>query len=116
MFTYNAKLIKVVDGDTVDLRIDLGFNVFTEQRFRLLGINAPETHSKDADEKTRGKAAADYLKSLLAGEGQLVATTVLDKQEKYGRFLAKIVNASGENVNDEMVKAGHAKLYDGGKR
>lgn len=116
MYTYEAKLLKVVDGDTVDLRIDLGFKVFTEQRFRLLGINAPETHSKDPSEKAMGKAAMDYLKSLLAGEGQLKVVTSLDKQEKYGRFLAVITNGSGEIVNDEMVKAGHAKPYDGGKR
>ncbi len=116
MFTYNAKLLKVVDGDTVDLRVDLGFNVFTEQRFRLKGINCPELHSKDAEEKKRGAAARDYLTSLISGEGQLVVTTFLDKQEKYGRFLAELSNASGEDVNEEMVKAGHAVPYDGGKR
>jgi len=116
MFTYNAKLLKVVDGDTVDLRIDLGFKVFTEQRFRLAGINAPELHSKDPAERERGKAATEHLKTLIMGEGQLVVTTTLDKQEKYGRFLARITNGSGEDVNGEMVKAGHAKLYDGGKR
>ena len=115
MYTYEASLLKVVDGDTVDLRSDLGFKVFTEQRFRLAGINTPELHSKDAKEKTAAKAAMDYLTGLL-GQLPLTVKTSLDKQEKYGRFLAQITNGAGTAVNEEMVKAGHAKPYDGGKR
>ena len=116
MYDYRAQLVKVVDGDTIDVDIDLGFHVHAHERVRLNGINAPELHSKDPAERERGKAATEHLKTLIMGEGQLVVTTVLDKQEKYGRFLAKITNASGEDVNAEMVKAGHAKPYDGGKR
>jgi micrococcal nuclease len=115
MFTYQATLLKVLDGDTVDFRIDLGFNVFTEQRFRLLGINAPELHSKDLAEKERGKAAMNYLTSLLTPT-PLTVVTKKDEQEKYGRYLCRITNGGGSDVNDEMVKAGHAKPYDGGKR
>jgi micrococcal nuclease len=115
MYTYEAVLMRVIDGDTEDLRIDLGFNVFTEQRFRLLGINTPELHSKDADEKVRAKAAMNYLSGLLSSS-PLTARTSKDKQEKYGRYLATIINNAGLDVNEEMVKAGHAKRYDGGKR
>lgn len=114
MYTYEATLQRAVDGDTVDLNIDLGFDVVTRQRFRMLGINAPELHSKDADEKARGRAALEHLQGLLVGP--LVAFTRKDAKEKYGRYLVTLTNGAGVNVNEAMVQAGHAKHYDGGKR
>jgi micrococcal nuclease len=115
LYTYRAELKKVVDGDTVDLRVDLGFSVQLNQRFRLAGVNTPELHSKDAAEKDRARAAMTFLGSLLSS-GPLTVTTDKDSQEKFGRYLARITNGAGVVVNDELVRLGHAVLYSGGKR
>jgi micrococcal nuclease len=115
LYTYRAELVRVVDGDTVDLRVDLGFSVQLKQRFRLAGINAPELHSKDAGEKQRAEASMAFLVALLL-TGPLTLITDKDAQEKFGRYLARITNGTGIVVNDELVKAGHAVLYSGGKR
>jgi len=114
MFDYRAKLVRVVDGDTVDLDIDLGFHIHTHERVRLTGINTPELHSPLETERVKAKAAAEFLTTLLGGE--LVVKTSRDSQEKYGRFLARLYSTSGVCANDEMVKSGHAVAYDGGKR
>ena len=119
-YTYDATILNIVDGDTVDADIDLGFDIHQKTRFRLYGINAPEVHSKDAAEKAAGLKAKDYLTKLIGGK-RVVIETIKDETEKYGRYLAKIQIANKEansflNVNDDMVKAGYAKPYFGGKR
>lgn len=109
MFEYSAEIIKVVDGDTVHANVDLGFNVHVEMTLRLMGINAPEKVTAE------GKAAKKHLESLLPTTS-VVIRTLRDKREKYGRYLAYVIRPDGVNVNDEMVVAGHAVLYDGGAR
>lgn len=96
--------LRVLDGDTID------YGLLIQGTGRLYGINAPEVHSKDADEKKAGLVAKDYLEKLL-GTGPLRAT--LRGREKYGRTLLSIEAADGKDVNKAMIDSGNAKPYDG---
>jgi micrococcal nuclease len=119
MYDYRVdKVLKVVDGDTVDVRIDMGFAVKLEQRVRLYGINAPESRTRDKEEKKRGLAAKAKLKELLR-TGDIRIETKLDKKGKYGRVLGTLfVETSNDevNINKNLVESGHAVEYFGGKR
>lgn len=110
MYEYVAKVIRVVDGDTVWLDVDLGFDVRRSDSFRLAGINAPEVSTLE------GKQARDWLKTVLNPGDEITVKTFKDKREKYGRYLATILLADGGNVNDRLVAEGYAVPYDGGKR
>lgn len=107
MHEYRATLKRVVDGDTVWLRVDLGFRIWAESAFRMLGIDAAERVGTGAN-PVAAKASAAYLESLLAGK---TFTLRSHKSDKYGRWLAVIVLDDGTNVNDAMVLAGHAVPY-----
>ena len=122
MYIYKIKLDRVVDGDTIDAQINLGFDISVKKRIRFKGINTPESRTKDLEEKARGLAAKDRLKNLLEG-----ANTIQLKSYgvgKYGRCLGElhidIVDGKEcltlENVNELLIKEGHAVAYDGGKR
>ena len=115
MYEYKAGLVRVLDGDTVVLSVDLGFNVGVQEHFRLSNINAPELHGHDPDTKAAALESKKYLEGLLAA-GPLTIRSERRTQEKFGRYLVRIVNGAGVAVNEEMVKAGHAKTYEGGKR
>jgi micrococcal nuclease len=114
MYYYKVEILRVVDGDTVDVRMDLGFNVWHKCRVRLVGINAPESRTRDKEEKKRGLAAKDWLINILES-----AQTDIEMQShgvgKYGRVLG-VLYINDVNINDLMVKEGHAEVYDGGKR
>ena len=117
MYTYKARLIRVIDGDTVDAEIDLGFDVFVRQRIRLFGINTPESRTTDLVEKEKGLAAKQRLIELLPRE--FVVETILNKRGKYGRVLG-VLKVQGENetltnINDLLVEEGHAVRYMLGK-
>ena len=123
MYRYNAKLDRVVDGDTIDAEIDLGFEITIKKRIRLGGINAPESRTRNLAEKKMGLAAKERLKEMLEGsanEFELEST----KLGKYGRVIGRIhINKlSGKDtisqvcVNDKLVEEGYAVEYDGGKR
>jgi len=123
MYRYNAKLDRVVDGDTIDAVIDLGFDITIKKRVRLGGINAPESRTRNLAEKKMGLAAKERLKELLEGsanEFELEST----KLGKYGRVIGRlhISKLSGKDtitqvcVNDKLVEEGYAVEYDGGKR
>ena len=125
MYQYKAKLIKVVDGDTVDALIDCGFSTFKKERVRLHGINAPESRTRDKEEKKRGLAAKARLKELIKeGKNQFLVETSIDKKGKYGRLLGKLFRLyedftpSNEvrSYNQILLEEGHATEYDGGKR
>jgi micrococcal nuclease len=103
MYEYRATINSVYDGDTVTATIYLGFLVTVTEKFRLLGINAPEL--KKGDNREAGKAARDYLASLIEGKEVIMRTE--KTQEKYGRWLSTIL-LDGVDINAEMVKAGHA--------
>lgn len=111
MYTYKAQVIKVVDGDTIDAIVDLGFDVKVEMRFRLTGIDTPEIRTKDIAEKNAGLAAKAKVEQLIGGK-QITIKTDKDSSEKYGRYLATIFY--GEkliNLNEQLVSEGLAKPY-----
>lgn len=120
LYTYRATVIRVVDGDTVDVDVSLGFDVFTRNRFRLDGIDSPESYGPKASEA--GHAAKQYLSDLLSPGTPVIIQTVKDRKEKYGRYLATLfpLDADGTavatSVNQTLVATGHAKPYTGGPR
>ena len=118
MYEYNAQVLRVVDGDTVDVLIDCGFSTFRKERVRLYGINAPESRTRDKEEKKKGLAAKARLDQLITNtEGKIVVKTELDKEGKYGRILGVIWDeGKKKNFNNMLVAEGHAVKYDGGKR
>ena len=106
---FHVEVIRVIDGDTVELNIDMGNSTFWRDKFRLIGINAPETHSTD-------KVAADPATAFLADAVKEQGLSVHTKgKDKYGRWLCILFTIKG-NVNVRMIEAGHAVPYDGGKR
>lgn len=91
MFRYNASLIRVIDGDTVDLLVDLGFTVSMKVRVRLLHVDTPEIRTKDLEEKKRGYEAKDFvIKTFEQHNNKCVVHTVKDKRGSFGRYLATI--------------------------
>jgi micrococcal nuclease len=114
LYTYKAEILNVVDGDTVDVRIDLGLRVYHVTRLRLNGINAPELHSKIKAEVVRAKASRDRLIELINGK-TVTVQTFKDRTEKYGRYLAEIT-LDGTSINQQMITEGLAVSYSGGKR
>lgn len=108
-----AKLIEVTDGDTVILDTDLGCDLHHKMKCRLSGINAPEKNT------TAGQTAKAFLMRLLLGHTEnLIIKTYKDEKEKYGRYLAVIYlpTEEGMSVNQMMIDAGHAVVYNGEKR
>ena len=104
MYTYYTKIDKVVDGDTCDVFIDLGFNVWHKERIRLAGIDTAEKNTP------LGKALKEFLIKNL--EGKLVKLEV-SKPDKYGRYLGKVYLNSEESINDQLIRNGLAKPYGG---
>ena len=116
MYEYRVKTVtKVVDGDTIDVDIDLGFNISYSQRVRLAGIDTPESRTTDKMEKALGLEAKEYLKYKLKDAKLIVIKTELpDSSEKYGRILGWVyVDGNTISVNDEMIEDGYAWGYLG---
>lgn len=116
MYHYSVKEInKIVDGDTVDCTIDLGFGISCKQRLRLHGIDAPELNTKDYRERTLAEGSSSFLSRWINdNKNNLIVQTF--KDDKYGRMLAKFITTDGRCVNDEMIKLGYAWHYDGSVR
>ena len=110
MYQYQAKLVKVVDGDTGDLLIDCGFSIFTKQRVRLTGIHAPETRTKNLIEKEKGLVAKNFLSKRLSECKNIFIKTSMDKNGKYGRLLGELF-IDNISINQEMVILGYAQKY-----
>ena len=115
MYQYKATITRIIDGDTVDCDIDLGFSVtLTKQRIRLHGIDTPESRTRDKVEKKYGLLAKQYLKDFIEKEdSHVLIETSKEKRGKFGRILGKLVNAGGVCVNDLMCEIGHAVPYSG---
>ena len=113
MYKYNAKLDRVVDGDTVDALVDLGFNTWKKVRIRMMGMNAPESRTRDLEEKKLGLAAKARLIEIL-GDGEF--TLQSHGVGKYGRCLGEIFRESDVSLNRQLINEGHATEYFGGKR
>ena len=108
-YTYPAKIVRVIDGDTVEADLDLGFGIVKRDKLRLYGINAPEARGK---EKERGKEATEHLKKLLEKFPLDTIRTMKDKQGKYGRYLAVLHgmrDGCPVDLNFMMVSDGHAE-------
>lgn len=114
MHEYRCTLRRVVDGDTIDVDVDLGFKVtLSNERIRLQGINTPESRTKNKEEKILGLAAKARIKELLPKK--FVVKTIKDGKGKFGRILG-IPFVDGVNICNKMIEEGHARKYDGGKK
>lgn len=115
MYNYKATVNRVVDGDTLDISIDLGFSMTMKTLLRMYSINAPEIHGSTPEERKAAKEAREYLASIV--EGKEVKVTTAKPKEKYGRYLATVwligKGLQKESVNQMMINAGHAKPWDG---
>ena len=111
MYNYKIKKIeRIIDGDTVDVSIDLGFNLTTVQRVRLNDIDAAETRTKDLAEKAQGIAAKAWLEKELSREGEWIIETT--KEDKYGRILGTLYLVGDPvTVNERMLNEGIAEPY-----
>ena len=118
-FWYGATVLKVIDGDTVDLMVDLGFNVHHKIRDRLFGINTPESRTKDLKEKELGIQAKQFTADWFTNHKWVFVNTIPDKNDKYGRVLARIFSSdkiddtSTACLNTDIVQAGLAREYFG---
>ena len=110
MYHYKAKLLRVVDGDTIDAMLDLGFDTWVKKRVRLQGIDAPESRTRDLEEKKRGKASTKRLQELLASNGSEEFTIVSHGVGKYGRCLGTLFIGE-KNINETLLSEGFAEEY-----
>jgi len=116
MYHYKCNLIRVVDGDTVDAYIDLGFKVILKERIRLMGIDTPESRTRNLQEKSWGKASKKRLIELLnETDGKFVMTTKLQKKGKFGRVLGTIM-VNGKDTNQVLIEEKLAIPYEGGNK
>ena len=117
-----TKINRVVDGDTIDVTIDLGFDLYKKERVRVAGVDTPEKRTRDLEEKELGKDATNWLKEKLegavAGDDDLVIRTELvGGVGKYGRLLGWLYIGDGDvSLNEEMITEGYAWAYDGGTK
>jgi micrococcal nuclease len=110
-YRYNARVVKVVDGDTIDCIVDLGFYITANIRFRLLGVDTPETNSKDPALKSIAINAKDFVSKQLLNKSVVVEVT---KTDKYGRWLAKVFESDTQpSINEQLITLGYAKAYFG---
>ncbi len=118
-FWYGATILGVVDGDTVDLMVDLGFSVHHKIRVRLYGINTPESRTKNLQEKELGLKAKKYVEDWSANHKWVFVNTIPDKNDKYGRVLARIYSSDKVDdpktacLNTDMIQSGNAREYFG---
>ena len=122
---YNFRVIKinkVVDGDTIDVTIDLGFDLLKKERVRIAGIDTPEKRTRNLDEKALGIDATEWLKSKLTdtikGDDELlIRTELIGGVGKYGRLLGWLyIGDSNVSINEQMISQGYAWEYDGGTK
>ena len=123
-YIYRCTVTRVVDGDTVDADIDLGFNLFTKDRIRLMGMDTPESRTRNLKEKSLGLASKARLKELLKaaapikgkrGKKSVFLQTSKQGKGKFGRILGALW-VNGENVNEVLIAENHARPYFGGSK
>ena len=112
MYIYKVKVDRVIDGDTIDCTIDLGFSIFHKARVRLYGIDTPESRTRDPDEKIRGKLASSFIKKKLKTTETHAIATKLDAKGKFGRVLGVLI-CDDENVNEQLIQNDLAVEYFG---
>ena len=116
-YGYSCKLERVVDGDTCDALIDLGFNTWAKRRIRFKGVDCWESRTRDLDEKKKGLAAKAYVKDLLENSDDGKFSIISHGVGKYGRVLGELfVKGHETSVNELLKENGHAYEYHGGKK
>ena len=111
MYEYKAKLVRVIDGDTISLDVDLGFYTSRTETFRLYGVDTKELHDKIPEGKVLAIQAREYVKNQLADK-PLIVKTLKDKEDKYGRMLALVfIEGDDESLNNKLVTLGLAVPY-----
>jgi micrococcal nuclease len=121
-YIYRAKLDRVVDGDTVDALIDVGFNIWFKKRIRFVGVDTWESRTRDLEEKKKGKLAAERTRQLLEEVSSKPGYFRIKSYGlgKYGRVLGElfVMDKDGKqwNINETLITEGHAYVYDGGKK
>ena len=117
MYEYRCNIVKIIDGDTVDVDIDLGFGVWMKnERVRLYGIDTPESRTRDLEEKKYGLLAKSFLIRMLGDEGGIVLKTHKDAEGKFGRILGELwrtTDFADKSINDYMIEKHHAVAYHG---
>ena len=122
---YNFRVIeinRVVDGDTIDVTIDLGFDLYKKERVRVAGVDTPEKRTRDLEEKELGKDATNWLKEKLEGavagsDDLTIRTELVGGVGKYGRLLGWLYVGDGDvSLNEQMIDEGYAWAYDGGTK
>ena len=118
-----TEIVKVLDGDTIDVLIDLGFDLFKKERVRIAGVDTPEKRTRDLEEKALGIDATNWLKKKLedtiAGDGDelTIRTELVGGTGKYGRLLGWLyINEDLISLNEQMITEGYAWAYDGGTK
>ena len=118
-----TEIVKVLDGDTIDVLIDLGFDLFKKERVRIAGVDTPEKRTRDLEEKALGIDATNWLKKKLedtiAGDGDelTIRTELVGGTGKYGRLLGWLyINEDAISLNEQMITEGYAWAYDGGTK
>jgi micrococcal nuclease len=117
MYEYRCEVVKIIDGDTVDVDIDLGFGVWLKkERIRLYGIDTPESRTRDKEEKKYGLAAKKFLTGMLDDKGGIILKTQKDAEGKFGRILGELwrtTDYADKSINDYMIEKHHAVAYFG---
>jgi len=122
---YNFRVIKinkVLDGDTIDVTIDLGFDLYKKERVRIAGVDTPEKRTRNAEEKVLGLDATNWLKDKLSGaisgdDDLIIRTELVGGVGKYGRLLGWCYVGDAEiSLNEQMIEEGYAHAYDGGTK
>jgi len=113
MYKYRCVIVRVVDGDTVDVDIDLGFGIWLKkQRIRLFGVDTPESRTRDLEEKKYGLLAKEFVKSYLQKDSEQILQTKTDERGKFGRILGEFV-ADDTTVNQLLIDTHNAVAYHG---
>ena len=113
MYEYKCKVIRVVDGDTVDVDIDLGFGVWLhKERVRIQGIDTPESRTRDKVEKRFGLLAKEFVKGFVKGSSVILRTQKYDAKGKFGRILGDII-VDDKSLSETMIQEHHAVAYHG---
>tara|TARA_R100000781_G_scaffold8554_3_gene7675 strand:+ start:207 stop:638 length:432 start_codon:yes stop_codon:yes gene_type:complete len=113
MYEYGCTVTRVVDGDTIDVILDLGFSIFHKCRVRLYGIDTPESRTRDKDEKARGKLASKFLQDAIDnGKKVILRSKLKDSKGKYGRVLGEVI-VDDININVSMIENYLAVKYHG---
>tara|TARA_B110000014_G_C20126564_1_gene600768 strand:- start:4495 stop:4851 length:357 start_codon:yes stop_codon:yes gene_type:complete len=114
MYEYKVTLDRIVDGDTVDVNVDLGFTVWlSKQRVRLYGLDTWESRTRNLEVKAKGLLAKEFTKHMVSEAEEIIL--ISHGKGKYGRILGELI-CDGVNLNDALIENGHAVVYDGGTK